>query len=94
MIAHFRYDRTPNPNCISVELISERGEAFGIVSLPPPAFEQMERLNPTAAHSDDPMALPFALSYAVLAASISGCKLSIVGEKALWPENWGLLIDR
>lgn len=93
MIAHFRYDRLPNPDTISVELTSERGEALGIVNLPPQAFRQMEQLGPAAAKSGDPMSLPFALSYAVLAASVTGCKLSIVGEKALWPERWGVLID-
>jgi hypothetical protein len=93
MIAHFCYDRSPPLDCISVELIDGRGEALGLVNLPPEAFEQMERLSPTAARSGDAMSLPFALSYAVLAASISGCQLSIVGEKALWPAGWGTLID-
>lgn len=94
MIAHFRFDHRPNADNISVELISGRGEALGVVSLPPEAFREMERLGPQAARSGDAMSLPFALSYAVLAASITGCKLSIVGEKALWPEGWGLLIDQ
>jgi hypothetical protein len=94
MIAYFRYDKSPEADCISVELTSAQGVALGIVSLPPDAFKQMERLNPTAARSGDPMALPFALSYGVLAASITGCKLSIAGEKTLWPEDWGMLIDR
>ena len=93
MIAHFCYARTPPPNCVSVELISGLGESLGLVNLPPEAFKQMERLGPAAARSGDAMSLPFALSYAVLAASISDCPLSIVGERALWPSSWGTLID-
>ncbi|WP_108396814.1 hypothetical protein [Devosia submarina] len=93
MIAHFCYERIPPPDCISVELISGRSGALGLVNLPPQAFRQMESLSPAAARSGDAMSLPFALSYAVLAASISGCQLSIAGERALWPTNWGALID-
>ena len=94
MIAYFHYDRCPNSDCISVELISGRGQALGIVNLPPLVAAEMELLNPAAANSSDAMSLPFALSYAVLAASITGCKLSIGGDKQLWPETWGMLIDR
>ena len=93
MIAHFCYNRSPKSNCICVELINGRSEVMGIVNLPPQVFEKMARLNPAAAQSGDAMSLPFALSYAVLAAALNDCTLSIAGEKALWPTDWGMLID-
>jgi hypothetical protein len=94
MIAYFHYDRSPKPDCVSVELIGSHSGALGIVNLPPEALRQMERIDPASTTSKDAMSLPFALSYAVLAASISDCQLSIVGEKTLWPERWGALIDQ
>lgn len=43
---------------------------------------------------DEYLGLPIALSYGVLVAAVAGALFTISGDKSVWPQEWGELIER
>lgn len=92
MIGRFWYEDTPSVAHISLALTWQDGEPHGRLKAPAYLCEQLEET--FGYREDEAMRLPFALSYAVLLAAISGEKLTLTGDISVWPEEWGKLYHR
>lgn len=92
MIGRFWYEDTPSVAHISLTLIWHDGEPHGRLKAPAYLCEQLGET--FGYREEEAMTLPFALSYAVLLAAISGAKLTLTGDVSVWPDEWGKLYHR
>lgn len=89
MIADFRYEARPKPDCIAVQMLWESGERRGFLKMP-------EALADDAAIDDfpvidTPITLNGALAYGLYLSMSTGRALRLTGDLSVWQDSWGHL---
>lgn len=91
MIADFRYESTPKPDCVQVKLFWDRGRRAGLVHIPRVICEELAENDWPAAI--EPLSIDGALAYGLMLSMRAGISLRVSGDQSVWPEEWGLLIS-
>lgn len=94
MIGQFAFCASPSPDDVILEIAWDDAAATGRV-ISPAWVIGILRFNDVGVRRDDEfLALPIALSYAILVSAMAGAKLTLSGDFSAWPERWGILKDR
>lgn len=93
MIGHFSYHPHGAPNHVLVEMCwRPTGEAARVLA-PAWVVERLAEFDVGVRREDELMSLHLAMSYAVLLAALSNAPLCLSGDKSVWPERWGKLLE-
>lgn len=94
MIGRFSYATDVFADHVMLELMWDGLFAKGRVIAPSWVIEALEGSHISIRPDDELLALPIALSYAVLVTASCGAPLTLTGDRTAWPEEWGGLKDR
>lgn len=94
MIGQFSYASEKPQGHVILELAWERGLPRARVVAPAWVIEALANTQIVPRRDDEYLGLPIALSYGVLVATVAGALFTVSGDKSVWPQGWGLLIDR
>lgn len=90
MIAHFRYEAAPEPDCVHVQLLWDGGRRAGQVHVPRAIYDQLvEHDWPSAT---EPINIDGALAYGLMLSIRAGVSLRVTGDQTVWASEWGALL--
>lgn len=94
MIGQFSYASEWPQGHVVLELAWEGGLPRARVVAPVWVVAALTGTQIAPRRADEYLGLPIALSYGVLVASVTGALFTVSGDKSVWPQEWGPLVDR
>ena|SRR5215217_5718212 len=92
MIGQFSYAYEIDDSHVGLLMAWDAGAAKARVVSPRWVVDILQDKNVGVRDQDEFMALPMALSYSILIATMAGAYLTVSGDTTVWPREWGDLV--